>query len=422
MMNPIRSIKGTYDILPEDIFLWHSLESIIFEICSQYGFKEIRTPVFEETRLFSRAVGENTDIVTREMYTWNDKDNRSLTLRPELTASVARSFIQHNLDKDSPIQRLFYIGPIFRRERPQKGRQRQFHQFGIEAFGSDKPEQDVEIIALAWHFLSKCKLTENGNLNINSIGSKKCRDAYCSALKDYINPFLSELSITSKSRFEKNPLRVLDTKLDKELTLLQDAPVITDFYTSQDIKHFESVQNFLSQLKIPFTVNPKLVRGLDYYGGTVFEFNSNSIGAQDALLGGGRYDGLIEMIGGKSTPGIGFAAGMERLLLAMNFRDDYPDNNKPDIYFVCLGDESVAMALNISMQLRFKGFKVIFNSLNRSMKSQLRAANKSGSKYALIIGEDEVKSGSVCFKSLKSGEQNKILQSEIINFLDTLTR
>ena len=420
-MNQIRNIKGTHDILPENSHKWQELESIVKNVCSRFGYQEIRTPIFEETGLFSRSVGEETDIVSKEMYTWEDRDGTSLTLRPELTASVVRSFIQHNLGGQSPIQRLFYMGPLFRRERPQKGRQRQFHQFGVEAFGSANPEQDAEIIAIAWHILSQCGLIENTVLNLNSIGSGECRNAYRNALKDYISPHLDQLSETSQKRFINNPLRILDTKSERELDLLKDAPKISNYYTEDDDTHLESLKNFLEAMNIPFTINHRLVRGLDYYTKTVFEFNSSQLGAQDAMLGGGRYDALVEVLGGRPTPGIGFAAGMERFLIAMDDQDR--GNNDPivDIYFVCLDKKGLPLTLQLSNELRNNGFKVIFDPLRRSMKSQLRDANRSGARFALILGETEMNDNAIGFKDLKQGTQKTIAQSEVTNFFDNLT-
>lgn len=420
-MNQIRNIKGTHDILPENSHKWQELESIVKNVCYRFGYQEIRTPIFEETGLFSRSVGEETDIVSKEMYTWEDRDGTSLTLRPELTASVVRSFIQHNLGGQSPIQRLFYMGPLFRRERPQKGRQRQFHQFGVEAFGSANPEQDAEIIAIAWHILSQCGLIENTVLNLNSIGSGECRNAYRNALKDYISPHLDQLSETSQKRFINNPLRILDTKSERELDLLKDAPKISNYYTEDDDTHLESLKNYLEAMNIPFTINHRLVRGLDYYTKTVFEFNSSRLGAQDAMLGGGRYDGLVEMLGGRPTPGIGFAAGMERFLIAMDDQDR--GNNDPivDIYFVCLDEKGLPLTLQLSNELRNNGFKVIFDPLRRSMKSQLRDANRSGARFALILGETEMNDNAIGFKDLKQGTQKTIAQSEVTNFFDNLT-
>ena len=420
-MNQIRNIKGTHDILPENSHKWQELESIVKNVCSRFGYQEIRTPIFEETGLFSRSVGEETDIVSKEMYTWEDRDGTSLTLRPELTASVVRSFIQHNLGGQSPIQRLFYMGPLFRRERPQKGRQRQFHQFGVEAFGSANPEQDAEIIAIAWHILSQCGLIENTVLNLNSIGSGECRNAYRNALKDYISPHLDQLSETSQKRFINNPLRILDTKSERELDLLKDAPKISNYYTEDDDTHLESLKNFLEAMNIPFTINHRLVRGLDYYTKTVFEFNSSQLGAQDAMLGGGRYDGLVEVLGGRPTPGIGFAAGMERFLIAMDDQDRGNNDSIVDIYFVCLDEKGLPLTLQLSNELRNNGFKVIFDPLRRSMKSQLRDANRSGARFALILGETEMNDNAIGFKDLKQGTQKTIAQSEVTNFFDNLT-
>ena len=420
-MNQIRNIKGTRDILPENSHKWQELESIVKNVCSRFGYQEIRTPNFEETGLFSRSVGEETDIVSKEMYTWEDRDGTSLTLRPELTASVVRSFIQHNLGGQSPIQRLFYMGPLFRRERPQKGRQRQFHQFGVEAFGSANPEQDAEIIAIAWHILSQCGLIENTVLNLNSIGSGECRNAYRNALKDYISPHLDQLSETSQKRFINNPLRILDTKSERELDLLKDAPKISNYYTEDDDTHLESLKNYLEAMNIPFTINHRLVRGLDYYTKTVFEFNSSQLGAQDAMLGGGRYDGLVEVLGGRPTPGIGFAAGMERFLIAMDDQDRGNNDSIVDIYFVCLDEKGLPRTLQLSNELRNNGFKVTFDPLRRSMKSQLRDANRSGARFALILGETEMNDNAIGFKDLKQGTQKTIAQSEVTNFFDNLT-
>ncbi len=420
-MSQFRNIKGTHDILPKDSMKWKNLESIVNRICNQYGYHEIRTPIFEETNLFSRSVGEDSDIVTKEMYTWNDIDGKSLTLRPELTASVARSYIQHNLRNDSPIHRLFYMGPVFRRERPQKGRQRQFHTFGLEAFGSANPEQDAETISVAWDIIINCGISKNTILNINSIGSKECRLAYRKALKDFISPNLDNFSNISKKRFTTNPLRILDTKSEKEQQYLKNSPKISAYYTEEDHLHFEAVKGYLLAMDIPFTINEKLVRGLDYYSRTVFEFNSVKLGSQDALLGGGRYDGLVETLGGKPTPGIGFGAGMERFIIAM---DEFQNNEKklkPDVYTICMDLKGLTLIQKISNQLRKKGFLVVSDTLRRSMKAQLREANKLQSKFALILGEDELNEGKISFKDLKKGTQKTILQSELLKYFHDLT-
>ena len=417
-MSQIRSIKGTHDILPSDSSQWQHLEQIVHDVCGRFRYEEIRTPVFEETRLFSRSVGEDTDIVSKEMYTWEDRGGTSLTLRPELTASVVRSYIQHNLGSQAPVQRLYYMGPLFRRERPQKGRQRQFHQFGVEAFGSENPEQDAEIIAIAWHILSACGLNKTASLQLNSIGSSKCRSDYRNVLKDFIRPNRDQFSETSQKRFDTNPLRILDTKLEHEQTLLEGAPMVSECYTAEDKAHLESLQNFLTAMEIPFTIDPRLVRGLDYYSRTVFEFTSPVLGAQDSLLGGGRYDGLVETLGGKPTPGIGFAAGMERFLIAM---DDQSNVSKTDVYFVCLGEAGLSTALSLTNELRQSRFNVMFDPLRRSLKAQLREANKSGARFALILGDTEMEKGTVVFKDLEKGKQKNILQKKIKNLFDNLT-
>ena len=420
-MNPIRSIKGTHDILPGDSHNWQTLESIVRKVCAQFGYNEIRTPVFEETRLFSRSVGEETDIVSKEMYSWEDKDGTNLTLRPELTASVVRSFIQHNLGGQAPLQRLYYMGPLFRRERPQKGRQRQFHQFGVEAFGSENPEQDAEIIAIAWHILNECGLKKEATLQLNSIGSPKCRIIYQDALKNFIRPNLDKFSETSRKRFETNPLRLLDTKAEQEQKLLVGGPTVSDYYTDEDKVHFEALQKFLDAMNIPFNINSKLVRGLDYYSRTVFEFTSPALGAQDALLGGGRYDKLVETLGGKSTPGIGFAAGMERFLIAMKNTEQQSEESNIDIYFVCLDEAGLSTALSISNELRQAGYNLVSDLLRRSMKAQMREANKSGAKFALILGEIEMGTDSIVLKNLKDGKQEIIQQKNVKDELRKLT-
>ena len=416
-MDQIRTIKGTHDILPANSIKWQKLEKIIYQTCKVFSFKEIRTPVFEKTDLFSRSVGELTDIVSKEMYSWEDRDGTNLTLRPELTASVVRSYIQHNLQSHSPIQRLFYIGPIFRRERPQKGRQRQFHQFGVEAFGSDNPEQDAEVISLAWHLLSKLNIIDNITLKINSLGSPECREKYRLALKDYIRPHLNTFSETSNVRFKKNPLRILDSKNADEINILKSAPPISNFYTSEDKSHFKSVLSFLDKMKILYKVRPQLVRGLDYYTKTVFEFTSKDLGAQDAILGGGRYDNLVKTLGGKPTAGIGFAAGMERFLIALESKGFNFENEAPDIYFVCIEKEAIGLTLALTKKLREKDFSVIIDPMRRSMKAQLREANKFGAKIALIIGDSEIKSNSIIIKDLTKNSQKTCPQSELFNFL-----
>ena len=421
-MSQLRSIKGTHDILPEDSNKWQDFERVIHETCKRSGYKEIRTPIFEDTKVFSRGVGEDSDIVSKEMYSWEDRDGTSLTLRPELTAAVVRSYIQHNLGKLSPIQRMYYIGPLFRRERPQKGRQRQFNQFGIEAFGSENPELDAEVISIAWNILVDYEISEISSLQLNSIGSTECRDKYRGALKDFIRPNLNHLSETSKNRFKTNPLRILDTKSEDERQLLENAPTISDYYTDEDRRHFESLQQFLSAMDISFIINPKLVRGLDYYSRTVFEFTSSALGAQDALLGGGRYDKLVEVLGGKPTPAIGFAAGIERILIAKDSLGERTITLNNNVYFVCLDEAGIPDTLSLSNKLRKAKINVVFDPLRRSMKAQMRAANKSGSHFVIILGTNEIENKTLVIKNLRNSEQKVIPQSDLTKFFKDLAK
>ena len=420
-MKDFRSIKGTHDILPEDSYKWRHLESIVHQVCAQFGYQEIRTPIFEQNKLFSRSVGEESDIVTKEMYSWEDKENSFLTLRPELTAPVARAYNQHNLGNLSPIHRFYYIGPLFRRERPQKGRQRQFHQFGIEAFGSNFAEQDAEIIALAWHLLAHFRLTNKIDLQVNSIGTSECRAGYRDALKQFLKPHFDELSEISKRRFNTNPLRILDSKNKKEQTILKNGPRISDYYTKDDKEHFNEVKTYLKAMNIPFTINSGLVRGLDYYTKTVFEITSNELGSQDALLGGGRYDSLVETLGGKPTPGIGFAAGIERILLLINEENFKEHKPVPDIYLICLEKKGIPVSLNIAKILRLKGLNIVSDPLRRSMKAQMRDANKLRARYVLILGESELNDNTIILKNLESGKQESIKQEKIVKYFDNLT-
>ena len=406
-----RTIKGTHDILPEDSVRWQELERVIHDVAASYGYSEIRTPIFENTNLFSRSIGEDTDIVSKEMYSWKDRSGGSLTLRPELTAPVARAYIQHNLGSKSPLQRMYYIGPLFRRERPQKGRQRQFHQFGIETFGSGFPEQDAEIIAVGNTIFSELGLKDI-SLKLNSLGSSSCRKKYTKALKDYLTPHKDSLSATSQKRLESNPLRILETKNPEEQKLIADAPSITDFWTADDKEHFSTVQNLLNGLNILYELDHQMVRGLDYYTRTTFEFISGNLGAQDAICGGGRYDGLVETLGGKPTPAIGFAAGMERILLSMDIgRDDAKENT---VYMINLVESASGQALFIANELRELGCYVIMDTLRRSLKAQLRDANRIGAVKAVIMGEEELKNKTVQIKDLSSGEQEEIVMNDLV--------
>ena len=418
-MAQVKSIKGTHDILPSQTKDWQELETQVHKTSNLYGYSEIRTPIIETASLFNRGVGEETDIVSKEMYSWEDKDKSIISLRPELTAPVVRSYIQHNLGGQSPLQRLYYIGPSFRRERPQKGRQRQFHQFGVEAIGSANPEQDAEVISLGWDILKSFGV-KSLELKLSSIGSKSCRENFKSELVKYLNPFIPKLSEVSQRRLEKNPLRILDTKNKDEIEIVKSAPKIEQFYTKDDQNYFSSVQKFLNDLEIPFKIDPLLVRGLDYYTQTTFEICSENLGAQDALLGGGRYNGLVGSLGGKDAPAVGFAAGMERVIIAAKNRKKISPKI-PTIYAICTNDEAMGILQNSAKQLRNIGYKVICETLRRSMRSQMRDANKSNADYVIIIGDDEFNSRTIQLKDLKNGEQEKVDLEKIVSYFKSLT-
>ena len=418
-MAQVKSIKGTHDILPNQTKDWQELEMQVHKTSNLYGYSEIRTPIIETASLFNRGVGEETDIVSKEMYSWEDKDKSIISLRPELTAPVVRSYIQHNLGGQSPLQRLYYIGPSFRRERPQKGRQRQFHQFGVEAIGSANPEQDAEVISLGWDILKSFGI-KSLELKLSSIGSKSCRENFKSELVKYLNPFIPKLSEVSQRRLEKNPLRILDTKNKDEIEIVKSAPKIEQFYTKDDQSYFFSVQKFLNDLEIPFKIDPLLVRGLDYYTQTTFEICSENLGAQDALLGGGRYNGLVGSLGGKDAPAVGFAAGMERVIIAAKNRKKISPKI-PTIYAICTNDEAMGILQNSAKKLRSIGYKVICETLRRSMRSQMRDANKSNADYVMIIGYDEFNSRTIQLKDLENGEQEKVDLEKIISYFKSLT-
>ena len=404
MSMKIQNIKGTKDILPNDSQLWLETESIIHNFMSMHGYKLIRTPIFEKTELFNRTIGEDTDIVTKEMYTWTDIDGTSLTLRPELTASVVRSFVQNNLQSKSPLHRLYYIDSSFRRERPQKGRQRQFTQYGVEAIGSIHPEQDVEVILIAYRIYQMLGIKDL-EVHINSIGSKESRKSYINSLSEFLMPYKNELSEISQTRLSTNPLRILDSKSKKDKKILESSPIISDFLTKEDIKDFNRIQLLLENLKIPFTIDNNLVRGLDYYNGMTFEITTESIGAQSALCGGGRYDKLVEYLGGKPTPAVGFAAGLERLMLILN-EASKATNNKIDIYIISTDEESISYSLTIADKIRnTHGIKVVCETLRRSMKSQLREANKLNAQFVIMIGKEEISSGEVIVKNMEDSSQ-----------------
>jgi len=406
MPSIIKNVKGTKDILPQDSLNWDKLEQTLKKIAISYGFNEIRTPIFEKTELFVRSVGEETDIVNKEMYTWEDLNGESLTLRPESTAPIIRSYIQNQLWKIEPLTKVFYIDSLFRRERPQKGRQRQFHQFGVEAIGSAYPEQDAEIIAMAFYILNIFNI-ENLRVEINSIGALEDRNIFIKELKKYLKPHLAKLSELSKKRFNTNALRILDSKSEKDIAIIKNAPSILDFINKSDLDHFESVKKMLDAFAIPYIVSPSLVRGLDYYNKTTFEIKSDLLGSQNTICGGGRYDSLIQDLGGESIPAVGFAMGIERLMLLSSNSNNNTQN--ADVYIINAEEQVITYSLSLATQLRNKlNLNVITESLRRSMKSQLRYANKINAKYVLIIGENEMKSNSVILKNMSSGSQKQV--------------
>jgi len=414
MSELLKNIKGTRDVLFDENNIWQYLESYIHKFLNKYGFSQIRTPLFENTNLFSRSIGLQTDIVSKEMYSWTDQGGNNLTLKPEVTASVVRAYIQHNLGKKYPINKLYYIDTLFRRERPQKGRYRQFNQFGVEAIGSEHPEQDAEIIALAYNFYKSLNI-ENLTLKINSIGSTDVRNQYKIALKEYLMPYKNKLSALSQKRLETNPLRILDTKIDFEIEIINNAPHIIDFLNKEDKEHFSKVLSLLDSLSIKYDIDHKLVRGLDYYCRTVFEIQSTKLGSQDALCGGGRYDYLIEELGGKPTPAIGFAAGIERLILSLN-QEKLSIFKRPNIYIINTEEKNLELSIKITESLRNNNLIVINDTLRRSLKSQMKDANRLNVLYTIIIGEDEIKSNKATIKNMDKGTQDKVSFDKINSY------
>ncbi|MCF6237457.1 MAG: histidine--tRNA ligase [Candidatus Marinimicrobia bacterium] len=413
MPDKVQRVKGVNDILPVEARQWQVLEAVIQKVMNRYAYGEIRPPIFEKTELFARGVGEDTDIVSKEMYSFSDLGGSSLTLRPELTAGVVRSYIQNNLQQISPVQKLWYEGPMFRQERPQKGRYRQFWQFGAEAIGSPNPEQDVEMIALFYAILKELGITDSVTLKINSVGDTESRTAYRSALQDYLKPHLSELSETSQARFESNPLRILDSKAPQDKELVKDAPKIRECLNEASANHYDQVLSMLKDLKIPYTQDDLLVRGLDYYTHTIFEFTSDALGAQDAICGGGRYNDLVKELGGNDVPAIGWASGIERLLLVVEAIK--PMNTDPvlDLYLVVLGDELRIKAPQLVRDWRDQGLSCDADALRRSMKAQMREANRQGARFVAILGEDEFSQGVVQLKNFESGEQETVAFDQV---------
>ncbi|WP_294615853.1 histidine--tRNA ligase [uncultured Gilliamella sp.] len=413
----IQSIRGMNDLLPTDSASWQKIETIVKNVLNSYGYNEIRTPIVEETALFKRAVGEVTDIVEKEMYTFNDRNNESITLRPEITAGCVRAGIEHGLFYNQE-QRLWYLGPAFRYEKPQKGRYRQFHQFGVEVFGLEGPNIDAELILLTARFWKALGIEKHATLELNSIGSLDARANYRKALVSFLEQHKDKLDEDCLRRMYTNPLRVLDSKNAEVQNLLDHAPKLFDYIDAESKKHFDGLCRLLDNAGIKYTINQRLVRGLDYYNRTVFEWVTNSLGAQGTVCGGGRYDGLVSQLGGQPTPAVGFAMGVERLvLLVQAVNPSLNCDNSIDIYMITSGEEkTISLAQNIAEQLRdnLPNKRIMTNYGSGNFKKQFTKADKLGAKIAIIIGENEIINQSVTIKNLLTGEQVEVAQKEIV--------
>lgn len=410
--------KGTRDLLPKDSYKWQFVEKTVREVCAAFAFREIRTPIFEHTELFARGVGDTTDIVQKEMYTFLDKGERSITLKPEGTAGVARSFIENSLYADAQPTKLYYLStPVFRYENPQAGRLRQHHQFGVEVFGSAEASIDAEIISIALMLFKKLGIT-GLKLNINNIGCSKCRPYYNQKLKEYFNKNIDLLCKTCRERLDKNPLRILDCKEESCAPIIKNAPKITESLCEECSDHFESLKGYLNALGIDYSVNPYIVRGLDYYEKTVFEIISSNIGTQGTICGGGRYDGLIEQLGGSKMPGIGFGLGIERLLLVMESQGiEINGGDFINVYICNQGDNAKLYGFKLAQELRKNGVCTEVDHMGRSMKAQFKYANKIGAKYVIIIGDDELEKGVVKLRDMQDGNEREINSYDIIKEL-----
>ena len=403
-----KAIKGTKDVLPKDVHKNQYIEATALDIASKFGYKEIRTPVFEHTELFQRGVGDTTDVVQKEMYTFDDKGGRSITLRPEGTSGAVRSYLENGLCNEALPQKVCYLTSCYRYEKPQAGRLREFHQFGVECFGSASPLADAEILALAKSLFDTLGVKDL-SLEINSIGCPTCRAEYHKALKEYFSSRKDELCDTCKSRLDRNPMRLLDCKSPICHEIAEGAPVVIDYLCDECKEHFENVQKYLKAQNIEYTINPQIVRGLDYYTKTVFEFVSNSIGAQGTVCGGGRYDGLVEELGGQHTPSLGCAIGIERLMLLMEAQGcEFPEAEKPDLFIVALGEKATLKAVEIAKDMREEGFSALLDLNQRSVRAQMKYADKLGAKFNVVIGDNEVEAKTAKLKNMQTCEETEI--------------
>lgn len=400
--------KGTKDALPGQIHKWQYVERVFRDLCGIYNFKEIRTPVFEHTELFNRSVGDTTDIVEKQMYSFDDYGGRNITLKPEGTSPVVRAFVEHKLFAEVQPSKYYYVTPCFRYEKPQSGRLRQFHQFGVETFGAADMLADAEVIALAMDFLERLGI-KGLELHINSIGCPNCRDKYRAALQDFLRPNYEKFCDTCKNRFDRNPMRILDCKSPVCQELAEGAPKMLDYLCGECADAFAQLQKNLTAMEIPYTIDPGIVRGLDYYTKTAFEIVSNSIGAQGTVCGGGRYDHLIEEVGGPSTPGVGFGLGIERLLLVMEANGAaFPEEETADVFIAVLGDAAKAFGMKLMHDLRKDGIKAAMDVIGRNIKGQFKYADRLNAKYTIVIGDNELAAGQVSLKNMATSEQREI--------------
>lgn len=403
-----KAIKGTKDVLPSESYKNQYIEATCLGVAENFGYKEMRTPVFEHTELFQRGVGDTTDVVQKEMYTFDDKGGRSITLRPEGTAGAARSFLENGLSNEALPQKICYLTSCYRYEKPQTGRLREFHQFGIECFGAASPLADAEMIALAKQIFDELGVKDL-HLEINSIGCPKCRAEYHKALKEYFTSRIDELCDTCRDRLDRNPMRILDCKSPVCSEIAKDAPVVLDYLCDECSEHFEKTKSYLDASNIEYIVNPQIVRGLDYYTKTVFEFVSDSIGSQGTVCGGGRYDGLIEELGGQHTPSLGFGMGLERLQLVMEAQGcEFPEPSRPDLFIVAIGDKATFKAIEIAKDMRDEGYSVVYDLNGRSLRAQMKYADKCNAKYNVVIGDNEVDTKTAILKDMATGEQSEI--------------
>lgn len=410
----LKAMRGTKDIFAEDSKKYNHIVGVAGELFEKYGLNRIITPIFEETSLFKRGIGEGTDIVDKEMYTFEDKGGRSCTLRPEGTASVVRAYLEHKIYGSEDLTKWYYHGPMFRYERPQAGRYREFNQIGVEILGKKDPVVDAEIIAMAYKFLEKLKV-EDLEVEINTIGGNESRTKFRQALVEYLKDKKDNLCTDCQNRYEKNPLRVLDCKVDTNGEIVRNAPILMDYLNQEELKHFEEVKKYLNLFNVKYRVNNKLVRGLDYYSNTVFEIVTNKLGSQGTVLAGGRYDNLVEQIGGKTTPAFGFAAGVERLMLLLN--DEFENSRGIKLNLIWLGDMCKEIAFLLAQNLRLEGIQVDIEYENKSLKAQMKKADKNNSDFAIIIGEDEFKNNKLILKDLKNKTQEEYKINDIVERL-----